>query len=243
MAGDPNSRPREIVDEFDMRVLEALTGPVPEGEVGEGLVLCTSRGDIPGILHTAPGSNQGVIWVYGARGGFGGPGPGTYSRLAEQFRGQGITSLRLDYRQPGDLLESVLDLAAGAVYFKDQGFRPVVVVGHSFGGAVVIAAGADNDRVKGVVCLSSQTYGADRVRQVSPRHLLLVHGKSDTRLPYSCSQQIYDQAGDPKKLVLYDGAEHRLEECREELEQLLGEWIPATLAAPLVRRKPPQHPI
>ena len=238
MAGDPNLRPREIVDEFDMRVLEALAGQVPEGEVGEGLVLRTSRGDIPGILHKAPGSSQGVIWVYGARGGFGGPGPGTYSRLAEQFRGQGITSLRLDYRQPGDLLECVLDLAAGVDYFQDQGFDPVVVVGHSFGGAVVIDAGAGNSHVKGVVCLSSQTYGADRVGQVSPRPLLLVHGKSDTRLPYSCSQQIYSRALDPKELVLFDGAEHRLEECREELERLLGEWIPATLAAPEIPPTP-----
>jgi len=120
------------------------------------------------------------------------------------------------------------------VYFKDQGFDPVVVVGHSFGGAVVIDAGAGNSHVKGVVCLSSQTYGADRVGQVSPRPLLVVHGKSDTRLPYSCSQQIYSRALDPKELVLFDGAEHRLEECREELERLLGEWIPATLTEPVI---------
>jgi hypothetical protein len=31
--------------------------------------------------------------------------------------------------------------------------------------------------------------------------------------------------------VLYDGAEHRLAECREELEKLLEAWIPAALAA------------
>jgi pimeloyl-ACP methyl ester carboxylesterase len=36
----------------------------------------------------------------------------------------------------------------------------VVLVGHSFGGAVVITAGAVHDRVAGVVALASQTYGA-----------------------------------------------------------------------------------
>jgi alpha-beta hydrolase superfamily lysophospholipase len=220
-----------------MEIQEVLAGPLPEGQVGECLLLRTSKGDISGILHRASESRLGVIWVCGARGGFDGPGPGTYSRLAEQFRSQGITSLRLDYRQPNDLSECVLDLLAGIAFFKAAGFDPVVVVGHSFGGAVVIGAGAASSHVKGVVCLSSQTYGAHRARELSPRHLLVVHGKSDTRLPYSCSTQIYSQALEPKRLVLYDGAEHRLEECREELEELLSDWIPATLAAPIAERK------
>ena len=30
------------------------------------------------------------------------------------------------------------------------------------------------------------------------------------------------------------GAEHRLEECRDELEPLLSEWIPDTLRAPVL---------
>ena len=59
------------------------------------------------------------------------------------------------------------------------------------------------------------------------------HGKADTRLPFRCAEQIYEWAQEPKKLVLYEGAEHRLEECREELEMLLKDWIPATLNAPL----------
>ena len=183
-------------------------------------------------MHRAKDSKLGVVWVCGARGGFGGPGPGTYMKLAEQFTEQGITSLRLDYRDPNNLPECVLDLMAGVAFFKGQDFEPVVIVGHSFGGAVVIAGGAVSSHVKGVVCLSSQTYGSDAVGQLTPKPLLLVHGKSDTRLPFSCSQQIYDRALEPKQLVLYDGAEHRLEECRDDLEQLLSDWIPATLAAP-----------
>jgi dienelactone hydrolase len=109
----------------------------------------------------------------------------------------------------------------------------VVVVGHSFGGAVVIAAGVASGHVKGVVSLSPQTFGTKMVRRLSPVPLLLVHGKADTRLPYSCAVQIYRMSKEPRELVLYDGAEHGLQECREELETLLGDWIPAVLAAPL----------
>ena len=79
--------------------------------------------------------------------------------------------------------------------------------------------------------LASQTYGARLVGQLAPRPLLVVHGKADTRLPYTCGLQIYDWAQEPKQLVLYDGAEHRLDECAEDLDELLTQWIPATLRA------------
>ena len=227
------TQPAPAPDNSIAMSIQGLTeGTLPEGQTGEPLVIQTSRGDIPIIVHRAKASKLGVVWVCGARGGFGGPGPGTYMKLAEQFTEQGITSLRLDYRDPNNLPECVLDLMAGVAFFKGQDFEPVVIVGHSFGGAVVIAGGAVSSHVKGVVCLSSQTYGSDAVGQLTPKPLLLVHGKSDTRLPFSCSQQIYDRALEPKQLVLYDGAEHRLEECRDDLEQLLSDWIPATLAAP-----------
>jgi len=203
---------------------------VPDGDIGEGLRFKTNRGDFNAILHRAPDADQAVIWVCGARGGFGGPGPGTYARMSERFTGEGITSLRMDYRYANDVFECALDLLAGVAYLKGTGHQPVVVVGHSFGGAVVIAAGANSAHIKGVVALSPQTYGAGMAGQVAPRKLLVVHGKADTRLTFACGQQIYDMANEPKQLVLYEGAEHRLEECRDDLEELLGNWIPETLA-------------
>ncbi len=220
-------------DSPPMRIDQVLAGPAHDDGQGQGLVFRATKGDLKGILHQAEGSHQAVLWVCGARGGFGGPGPGTYARLAEEFREREITSLRLDYRQPNSLEESVLDLLAGVAFLKSTEHQPVVVVGHSFGGAVVIAGGAAGGHVKGVVSLSPQTYGANMAGMLSPIPLLLVHGKADTRLPFRCAEQIYEWAREPKTLVLYEGAEHRLEECREELETLLKDWIPATLNAPL----------
>ena len=223
----------KTVDEL-MSIREVESIDLPDGTTGEGLQFKTSRGDFAAILHRASNADQGVIWVCGARGGFGGPGPDTYARMAEKFTGEGITSLRLDYRYANDVFECALDLLAGVAFLKGTGHEPVVVVGHSFGGAVVIAAGANSAHIKGVVALSPQTYGAGMAGQVTPRKLLVVHGKADTRLTFACGQQIYDMANEPKELVLYEGAEHRLEECRDDLEELLGRWIPETLAAEIV---------
>ena len=224
----PEDQPQE---EELMRIEDVKGIDLPEGDVGEGLRFRTSRGSFNAILHRAADTDKAVIWVCGARGGFGGPGPGTYARMAEKFTGEGITSLRLDYRYPNDVFECALDLLAGVAYLKSANHQPVVVVGHSFGGAVVIAAGANSAHIKGVVALSPQTYGAGMAPQVAPRKLLVVHGKADTRLSFACGQQIYDMANEPKELVLYEGAEHRLEECRDDLEELLGAWIPETLAS------------
>ncbi|CAI8008406.1 hypothetical protein GBAR_LOCUS5760 [Geodia barretti] len=202
---------------------------LPYGGIGEGQKFHTNRGEFSGIIHRAKESTRAVIFVCGARGGFVGPGPESYARLSERFLKEGITSLRIDYRLPNDLLECALDLMVGAGHLNDIGYGPVVVVGHSFGGAVVIAAGATSPHIKGVVSLSPQTYGAGMAGQLAPRKLLVAHGKADSRLPFSCSLQIYEWAKEPKELVLFEDAEHRLEECRDELETLLASWIPATL--------------
>ena len=225
----PEDQPQSVEEVMSIREVEIVG--LPDGDVGEGLRFKTNRGDFDAILHRAPEADQAVVWVCGARGGFGGPGPGTYARMAEQFAGQGITSLRLDYRAANDVFECTLDLLAGVAFLKGTGYQPMVVVGHSFGGAVVVAAGANSSHIKGVVALSPQTHGAGMAGQLAPRSLLVVHGKADTRLSYTCGQQVYDWAKEPKELVLYDGAEHRLEECRDDLESLLGRWIPETLAA------------
>ena len=213
---------------FSIGIHDVRTGPPHEGELGEGLLLRTDRGDIQAILHQSPDAQHGVIWLCGAWGGFGGPGKGAYARLAGGLW-ERIGSLRLSYRHPNVLPECTLDIMAGVAYLKHCSYPPVILVGHSFGGAVVIAAGALHDHVSGVVALAPQTYGARLAGQLAPCPLLVVHGTADTRLPYSCGVQIYHWAQEPKQLVLYEGAEHRLDECVEALEQLLTQWIPATL--------------
>ncbi len=208
------------------------TGPPHEGDTGQGVVLHTNVGPINAIFHpSTTGGNRAVLWVWGARGGYAGPAAGIFATLAEEFTSRGITSLRLNYRNPSLYAESVRDALAGLAFLHRQGCSVVALVGHSFGGAVVIAAGALSDQVVAVVSLSPQTYGAQGAGSVSPRPLLIVHGLHDTRLPPRCARQIYEWAHEPKELILYPGAEHGLRECQDELHDLLRGWLPEKLDA------------
>ena len=104
---------------------DVRTGLPHEGQLGKGVLLQTDRGTIHAILHPSPEARYGVIWVCGARGGFGGPGQGTYVRLAEALRQEGIVSLRLNYRYPNVLPECALDILAGVAYLQQDRARPV----------------------------------------------------------------------------------------------------------------------
>lgn len=224
-------------NEFSIRIVGVAPWDAPDGESGRGVVLRTTRGEIRAILHHAPPAGEdggagttdrAIVWVWGARGGFAGPAGGVYRDLAEELKGE-ITSLRLDYRQPNVLHECVMDALAGVSFLTGTGHSEIALVGHSFGGAVVISAAPLSESVKAVAALSSQTYGAQRAAQVSPRPLLLAHGGADTRLPPYCSEQIYEWAQEPKELVIYPDAEHGLAECGDELRDTLRDWLRANL--------------
>ena len=196
------------------------------------MALHTSAGTIRGRFHDAAGGDAAVLWVFGAGGGLGGPAGGLYPRLARQLVGDGVASLELDYRRAGDLTGCVLDVLAGVDYLGTRGRSRVVLVGHSFGGAVVITAGATSEAVIAVAALSSQSHGTAAADRVSPRPLLLAHGTADEVLPDACSRDIHRRAREPKRLVLYPGCRHGLDQCREELDRDLLAWIREVVAAP-----------
>ncbi len=50
----------------------------------------------------------------------------------------------------------------------------------------------------------------NHVAGITPRPLLLVHGSEDETVPVSHAHHLYEKAGEPKKLVIIDGAGHRL---------------------------------
>ena len=188
------------------------------------ILLETTRGVIPGILHPCEGEDGVVVFIAGGRE-LKGPADGLYERLATEFMSEGITSLRLGERRPGVFIESVGDVLAGLSFLKGIGARRVVLVGHSFNGAVAIKAAEFSEIVVGVGALSAQTYGAQDVAQIAPRHLLVVHGKNDDVLSSEDAQRIYDWAEEPKELVLYPGASHGLQEAKEPLHKRLKGWL------------------
>jgi alpha-beta hydrolase superfamily lysophospholipase len=189
----------------------------------------TNAGSIPVRFHHATEGNAAILWVGGAGGGLDGPAGGMYPRIAGQLVNQGIASMRLHYRQPGNLPECVMDTLLGLEYLASRERGRVILVGHSFGGAVVISAGAVSDRVVAVVAMSSQTYGTSLVSRLSPKPILLMHGTEDQILPDSCSRELYRRARLPKDILLYQGCRHGLDECRDEVDRDLVHWIIQTL--------------
>jgi dipeptidyl aminopeptidase/acylaminoacyl peptidase len=143
-----------------------------------------------------------------------------------------MAALRLDFRlhrAPGDVEEGTHDVLAGVALLKSKAAGRIGLVGHSYGGAVVISAAALSNDVDAVVTLSTQTAGTALASRIAPRPLLLVHGELDRRLSPQCSRYVYEHAGEPKELVILRGAKHSLRQRREELRALLREWLVARL--------------
>src|SRR6516225_9684767 len=197
-----------------MRIL----GVEPEDEVAgaRNLHLRTSRGLIRIILHRAEEASRAILCVCGAIGGFDGPAM-LYPRLGLNLPRPACTVARLNYRQPNEFDECVLDTLAGLTFLKGTGHNRATLIGHSFGGAVVINAGTLSPLVTAVVAISSQLAGAHVVGDLAPKALLLIHGTADTILSDQCSRILYERAGEPKMLRLFDNADHRLNGRSDEL--------------------------
>jgi alpha-beta hydrolase superfamily lysophospholipase len=215
--------PRDVVSER-----------LPDESGGEDLRLVTDQGCVRCRLHEAAGDASGaaVLWGFGAGGGLGGPAGGIYERLARGLRRLGHGSLQVAWRHPAQLEPCVRDVHTGIAFLATRGLDRVVLVGHSFGGAVVIRAGVESERVVAVAALSSQVAGTERVHDLAPKPLLLVHGEADEALPDSCSLDIHRRAREPKELVLYPGCRHGLDGCRDALDRDLSAWLEEKLAPP-----------
>lgn len=99
-------------------------------------------------------------------------------------------------------------------------------MGWSFGGAVVISAGAENPHCIGVATLASQTYGTGAVGTLGPKKsLLLLHGTEDTCLSQQCSKRLYAEAKEPKEIVLYKGDNHGFTLNYKKATEKLNDWI------------------
>lgn len=224
----------DLSDELELSIQGVASRERQNGVLD--LEIKTTRGDLKGVLHACEGESGAAIFVGGALGGTHGPAGSIYERLgislAASVAPSGLTSLRLGYREPGEFQECVLDVLAGVSLLKGLGARKVALVGHSFGGGVVIKAGELSELVTGIAALSPQLYGTRTVARLAPKPLLLVHGTADSILDCAASSDIYDRALEPKRIVLYEGAGHGLSECADELFELLSAWLIEVTAEP-----------
>ena len=62
------------------------------------------------------------------------------------------------------------------------------------------------------------------VAEITPRPLLLMHGGQDTTVDVSHAYKLYERAGEPKQIIIVDGAEHRLRQ-NERAMAIALDWL------------------
>ena len=217
-----------------MVIRDVAVGAAEDGYLP--VTLDTSRGSVACRYYPAAGSHRAAVWVGGVGGGWDTPARGLYPRLCADLVHEGIASLRVRFRHPTILEEAVLDVLAGLSYLEAEGIAKVALTGHSFGGAVVIQAAAASPLVRTVVALATQSYGTDVVRDLAPRcAVLLIHGTHDQVLAPINAELVYRLAGEPKQVVLLEGAGHVLDEAAQEVYRSTRAWILRYLDADVPR--------
>ncbi len=202
-------------------------GPGPEQ-----VTIASERGPNAALFHDCDPARGSVLTVGGFNGGFDGPANGIYGDLGVELPKRNIAVLRLDFRvktSPGPIGDGIFDVRSGVHWLRQRGKAPVVLIGHSYGGAIVIRAALRTEAVCAVAALSTQSAGIERVQELAPRPLLLVHGAADQRLPARLSEWVYAQASEPKTLHILEGATHSLRQQRDALWSILTQWIDQTI--------------
>lgn len=209
----------------EMVIQSARLGPPEDGYYP--LALETNRGEVECRYSPSAGAQRGAILVGGAGGGWGDTAArGLYARLCRELPGEGVACLRVRYRNVDDPLECILDVMAGLQYLQDQGIHSAALVGHSRGGMIVMYAAAAAPQVRAVVTLATEGVEGELAARLGPRcSILLIHGQNDSAIPCQTSEDLYQMARQPKRLIIYPGADHRLDSVADEVYREVYRWI------------------
>ena len=199
------------------------------------LEIYTYRGLLTLLWHeptATKNSTSAVVLCGGAMGGLLGPGEGMYHRLGTALGEQGVPVVRVSYRRPNDLEACVLDVAACVQLLVGAGAEQVVVMGHSFGGAVAVRAAVGMPAfVAGVVTFATQSAGCEVAAGLQGRPFLLFHGDRDEILPVESSEIVVAMAGQGE-LVRLPGDGHLLAKSEDVIWERLWEWLPGVIDLP-----------
>ena len=195
--------------------------------------LFTVRGLVSLLWHQVPAGRTAqpaaIVACGGAMGGLLGPAEGLYQHLGDTWSDRGIPVVRVSYRRPNDLDACCLDVAAAVQLVADAGAQRVVVMGHSFGGAVAVRVGVVMDEVVGVVTFATQSAGCEVAPGLRGKPLLLFHGDNDEILPIESSHVVAAMAG-RGEVVVCEGDGHLLTHSAMSMTARLDEWLPSVLA-------------
>ena len=192
----------------------------------------TRRGLLSLLWHEpdAVAQKVGVVMVGGAMGGTLGPGDSLFHALGEALVAVGVPSIRLSYRKPNDMDSCCVDTAAAVQLLVGSGADAVVIMGHSFGGAVAIRVAVGlSEMVCGVVTFATQSAGCEIAGGLHSTPLLMFHGDSDSILPLEASEVVRAIAGTGDLRVMH-GDDHLLVKSHDVMFSTTMEWLNTVFA-------------
>lgn len=192
----------------------------------------TRRGLLSILWHEPTGQarNTGIVMMGGAMGGVMGPGEALYHVLGEDFSARGIPSMRISYRKPNDMDSCCVDAAAAVQMMVGTGCDRVILMGHSFGGAVSIRVAVGlSAMVSGVVTFATQSAGCEIAGGLQGRPLLMFHGDRDEILPLEASEVVRSIAGTGELRVM-PGDGHLLAKSHDVMREEVNAWCDTVFA-------------
>jgi pimeloyl-ACP methyl ester carboxylesterase len=193
----------------------------------ENIQIETSDGEVECRYYWVENADKGVIMVGGVGGGFDTPADSLYPRLCTDLKEAEISSLRIKFRNPTDLAAAVMDVLIGIEFLKLEDIREFGLIGHSFGGAVVVQAAFNEKHVKTIVTLATRGFGISPISLLRENtSVLLIHGENDQVLPPEISVYAYDLAHEPKCIKIFDAnSGHSLNEVSDDVYTEVKNWI------------------
>ena len=70
------------------------------------------------------------------------------------------------------------------------------------------------------------------VRRIAGRPLILLHAEGDTQIPSDHSAELYEEAGEPRKLVIVPGGAHTSVQHDPEIQSMALRWVERELERP-----------
>lgn len=71
----------------------------------------------------------------------------------------------------------------------------------------------------------------DAVELMGAKPLLLAHARGDEQIPYTWSEELYERAAEPRKLIVVPGGHHRSVQHDAELQEVALRWIEREVGA------------
>lgn len=192
----------------------------------------TMRGLLGILWHEPVGDARdvGVVMMGGAMGGLMGPGDALYNRLGEDLSARGIPAMRISWRKPNDMDACCVDAAAAVQMMVGTGCDRVILMGHSFGGAVAVRVAVGlSAMVTGVVTFATQSAGCEVAGGLHGRPLLMFHGDRDEILPVEASEVVRAIAGSGE-LRIMPGDGHLLTKSHDVMREEVNAWCDTVFA-------------